>query len=376
MKKQLITLILFLSISVQNRISAQTKDKVCYTTTERVVKNIPYEVDVNTLATHEILSTRIVTVQKSYTESLDNKDNYTTSYEYLYHKNYFPDWYLVPDETVIDETGITNYFTSTTTLYDGGWQGHNYEAEANNSEYIVDLKGTNPQKKYFTDYTYDEFQEYDWLRQEIIKNGILFQFIFNPPSTTQLEEWEQNGYTAVITGTHILITNSNISFEWDLVNNTVTTVLYEYSNVISKEIRYYEFNTEIGENLVKTVVKTEYLTLTTGDCAEEVTTTDYEFDSFCSELGLRNGTKPDKNNMEAKVFPNPANDRLTVTVDIPKNSKRMEVIIYDQMGSTVSRKILNAVEELSIDISTLQPGFYTIGLNVDNKFKSIPFVKQ
>jgi hypothetical protein len=78
--------------------------------------------------------------------------------------------------------------------------------------------------------------------------------------------------------------------------------------------------------------------------------------------------------METKVFPNTANDRLTVKVDIPKSSKRMEVIIYDQMGSTVSRKTINAVEELSIDISTLQPGFYTIGLNVDYKFKSIPFV--
>jgi hypothetical protein len=190
MKKQLIAFILFSLICVQNRISAQTKDKVYYSTTERVVNNIPYELNVNTEATHEILSIRIITVQKSHTESLDNKDNYTTSYEYLYRKNYFPDWYMVPNETVIDETGITKYLTSTTTLYDRGWQGHNYEAEANNSEYIVDLKRTNPKKKYFTDYTYDEFQEYDWLRQEIIKNGILFQFIFTPPLTTQLEEWE------------------------------------------------------------------------------------------------------------------------------------------------------------------------------------------
>ncbi|MFZ4477908.1 MAG: T9SS type A sorting domain-containing protein, partial [Saprospiraceae bacterium] len=77
--------------------------------------------------------------------------------------------------------------------------------------------------------------------------------------------------------------------------------------------------------------------------------------------------KNDKKGFE--VFPNPANE--TITIDIPdaQNTDQSEILIFDMNGKLQLRQIVTK-NALILDISQFQSGFYTISWAKDGKIQS------
>jgi hypothetical protein len=78
-------------------------------------------------------------------------------------------------------------------------------------------------------------------------------------------------------------------------------------------------------------------------------------------------------NSEIKVYPNPAKDKITVSL-IPAISGQNEITVYDIMG----RKILNSIEDCNVnsslffDISILERGIYFLSV----KTKHDTFIRK
>jgi hypothetical protein len=96
--------------------------------------------------------------------------------------------------------------------------------------------------------------------------------------------------------------------------------------------------------------------------------------SFTSTIS--NGSNPwlasigENNKMEIFVFPNPAENRLNISGDIPSNTK---FAVYNSTGSVVKKgEISNGV----INISNLESGIYLFSIETDSELKTIRFVKH
>ena len=120
----------FIALTLPNLLSSQTGPNVpqtervlCYSTTTKEVQKLSSTVNYSEIQTHELLRTKVITYKKAFQVSLDDSDNYITKYRYLYHKNLFPDWHIAPDETIIDNVGTRQVFSTTSTIYEGGWFG-------------------------------------------------------------------------------------------------------------------------------------------------------------------------------------------------------------------------------------------------------------
>ncbi len=74
-------------------------------------------------------------------------------------------------------------------------------------------------------------------------------------------------------------------------------------------------------------------------------------------------------NNELSVYPNPANEKLTVS--LPENSSKTEGILYDNAGKELQRFLLN-IGENTLDINHLESGIYFLEMNG----KSTKFIKN
>jgi photosystem II stability/assembly factor-like uncharacterized protein len=74
-------------------------------------------------------------------------------------------------------------------------------------------------------------------------------------------------------------------------------------------------------------------------------------------------------NNELSVYPNPANEKLTVS--LPENSSKTEGILYDNAGKELQRFLLNSGEN-TLDINHLESGIYFLEMNG----KSTKFIKN
>ena len=85
-----------------------------------------------------------------------------------------------------------------------------------------------------------------------------------------------------------------------------------------------------------------------------------------------------KNNLTLHLYPNPANDFVTINLDKIDNSAIRHLSIYDINGRLIfQRDLLNDNNNIKIDITSLKPGFYMVNLNNgEHNFKQKLIIKK
>mgnify|MGYP003596492454 CR=1 FL=1 len=97
-----------------------------------------------------------------------------------------------------------------------------------------------------------------------------------------------------------------------------------------------------------------------------VTNVDYLFKQVNSGLALT-------------VFPNPANDQLTLDFNATEPNSKGAYTIYGLLGNIVARKELNGItgpQKETVDISSLSQGIYTIQLNINGQTSAKKIIKN
>ncbi|GBL34510.1 hypothetical protein EMGBS15_01050 [Filimonas sp.] len=93
----------------------------------------------------------------------------------------------------------------------------------------------------------------------------------------------------------------------------------------------------------------------------------------CWPLGINDG---ETNEVELKLYPNPASDNLTI--ELPYNTKKAQVVIYSMLGEMVlslsSEKIKNSKVELSV--KQLARTLYSVRINADGESFVSKFLKE
>ncbi|MBK8081498.1 MAG: hypothetical protein IPK25_15215 [Saprospiraceae bacterium] len=153
--------------------------------------------------------------------SLDDSDNYITKYRYLYHKNLFPIGTLPLMETIIDNVGTRQVFSTTSTIYEGGWFGSQYEVKRTGAYTTMDLRNGYPEYTYHTDYSNEETREYLETKSTILKNGLTSPLKFVIPNNEQLTEYQNNGYTVIETNDWIKVFNRDITFTYYITEKKI-----------------------------------------------------------------------------------------------------------------------------------------------------------
>jgi hypothetical protein len=73
---------------------------------------------------------------------------------------------------------------------------------------------------------------------------------------------------------------------------------------------------------------------------------------------------------EVSIYPNPANNNLTISYQLPQTSAKAEIALYDLSGKKIISYICNTLaRNLELDISELSAGSYIAAIVVDGKIR-------
>lgn len=100
---------------------------------------------------------------------------------------------------------------------------------------------------------------------------------------------------------------------------------------------------------------------------------------YFENLGNMTSTSTIDNDLSMIAFPNPTEDFLNVSGDVFVDSKYINLDIYNSNGALISQNTqfnFGQKLNLTIDISHLNRGHYTIKLEIDNEYKAVSFIKQ
>lgn len=84
-----------------------------------------------------------------------------------------------------------------------------------------------------------------------------------------------------------------------------------------------------------------------------------------------------------KIFPNPAGNDITIKGNFKSKANALRIVIYDLLGRKIYQNPINIIHynnngsfEISLDISALSEGIYTIRLQTDEQNASTRFIKK
>lgn len=80
----------------------------------------------------------------------------------------------------------------------------------------------------------------------------------------------------------------------------------------------------------------------------------------------------DFQNLEFRLYPNPANEQITI--ELKDASTSYDISIFDVLGKKVYASEIQKSE--NIDVSSLAQGTYMLKINSENKTKVLRFIKQ
>ena len=374
--------LILITILLLPNLGSSQEDEICYTVTYRNNLSIQKGLDIRKLSTAELLNTRTVTYQNQITEVLTNGGDYEKSIKTVYHKNYVPSWYLVPDKILINGEGVTSYFYSTSSIYEGGWQGHNQQSMAPNTSYSVESKSGNkfPDRKYVTHYTTDEFTEYEDMRQLITQTSLITRFTYKEPTYIDIKKWENQGYTVHYDNNTIEIINAEYAMRWNRLNKTTVESFFTNSNLVFETTSYYRWNNELQSDVLFKKVNRSPIILTTGDCAEELNVEYYsDWGSSCnsSALEVRKSENSEVAIPSIAVYPSPASNEINLDLSQVKvdQENNVEIMIYNSFGSTVYYAKTKSNDNITIDINRFSPGIYQIAVFNGSEFTTTSFTK-
>jgi hypothetical protein len=85
----------------------------------------------------------------------------------------------------------------------------------------------------------------------------------------------------------------------------------------------------------------------------------------------------EKNNLSLQIFPNPVNDHLFVKLNNGEFFDDLKIIIFDQMGRTLTRETIHSFQnnQYEVDFSSYGKGMYTVHFVVNNESYSFTVIK-
>jgi len=90
--------------------------------------------------------------------------------------------------------------------------------------------------------------------------------------------------------------------------------------------------------------------------------TDIKQNNFSSNIGI-------------SIFPNPAKNLITINFESPVKNGDYKITIYDLLGTVVYEKSYRNQNNLTIDVSNLLSGLYTIIISNNNESQFSRFIK-
>lgn len=87
------------------------------------------------------------------------------------------------------------------------------------------------------------------------------------------------------------------------------------------------------------------------------------------------GIKENHNNFSFNLFPNPVNDKITITTDT-NAPKQMQASIMDISGKLLSSEIIDTDLKNYVDVSGLEKGIYILTLNANGISSRKKFIKE
>jgi hypothetical protein len=148
--------------------------------------------------------------------------------------------------------------------------------------------------------------------------------------------------------------NSNVAYPYAVVNGTDTVATITTSSQ-GNALYYYFYDWKFESPAVI--------------CTSPRTPVNVTLDT--SSIGL---TKTMLNN-GIRIYPNPASDFITVSLQSPKNAQAT-VVIYDLLGKEVYNETYSAANAKTISTQGLKGGVYEMSVSVDGKVYHARFVVQ
>lgn len=372
-------ILIFTSIVVLGLLSLQSQNvtNLCYDEefTERISVNP--DAKLNNLTILE----KLKFIEKKYTQKhhvyFNRAGNATRDVYFLSHENMFPEWYTPPTIFKSDETGTKSYFTTHNQYQVDGWTG-GLKTTTKLGEYKVNAKG----EKYLEQrYSSLADQYYQTWNQKAQTDGFLPMNKYRYPTSRELDDMEREGFVVDVSGDLIKVSDSSIRLVWDTKQKVFNKQEIEAGSVVSTTRSYYKLDKVFNELLIhRKVVNTPGI-FTHGDCYEMVTETIYEnYDKVCmtkdltlSSDELAAETENDSRN-QLKVFPNPANDQLTVQIPIFEMKTTLQITNLD--GEVLKLILVDKnAENHTFNVNNLPAGIYVIKCIQGNSNFSSKFVK-
>lgn len=361
--------------------TSQPESVLCYKTTTKEVQKLFTEVDYEKMATHELLRTKVITYKQAFQTYLDENDNFVKRYRYEYHHNLFPDWHMAPDETIFDHEGTHQVFRSSSTVYKGGWFGHDYTLQKEGAYTTMDLRHGYPEYTYHVNHDTEGYRDYFELKETMLHHGLLFPFKYVIPTQKELNEYQNQGFTVIQHVDYIKVFNRDITMTWYLETKKVVYEFYENYVLIYKIQRFYDWVEEVRQDVIVKEIETTPYILSTGDCAESETTTlfsDYAYG--CDDESQTVDPRVADNKAEAQnlvVQPNPAHDYITLQFQRPVGEdEQIEINIYNSLGSLVYHEIRRGKINSQLNIQNLPSGAYYLSIQVKNDFYTTNLIKN
>jgi hypothetical protein len=176
-------------------------------------------------------------------------------------------------------------------------------------------------------------------------------------------------FNIVGTGTGTLILPGNITLTNCLqikLSGLITATLAGFPTPLSYTITNYMYYHSSQKFPVATI---SYGTM---DFMSQITK---NFSFSINNNIIPNGIIENSNNVSFNLFPNPVNDKITISSDVnmPKN---LMVSISDATGKLVRTEMINTNLSNNIDVADLEKGIYILTLNINGVNSRKKFVKN
>ncbi len=360
-------------------ISAQTQvvDNLCHDEefTERI--SVVTDFESSTLTILDKLKFRKKKYVKKHHEYFAAVDYATHDMHFVSHENMFPEWYSHPSTIRSDETGTKSFFTSQYENLPDGWTG-GIKSETEHGEYI---DNTRTGEKYLSQpYSQKATEAYQSWNQKVLSEGFLTKYTFYYPSNSDLEAMQSEGFDVSSTEGIIAAKNTSIIMVWDVVKKVFIRQFLESNTLVKTVKTFYQYNEEFNTNLIFSVVTITPGTFENGDCYETISYTRYSnYSDRCDDRYSDSRSDKSENEISQsdalKVYPNPANDIINITV--PPTKLKTSLQISNVNGEIlVQRQIVDGLSSLSLDIGEFPSGIYSITCIQGKDNYTSKFVKQ
>jgi len=370
MKNSIIFILTFLYVI---SVSAQRNNLSCLELTEDKISSIKIvdDTDLNALQVFEKMKFLKKTTSNSKSISFNEKGDVISTTVLNHHENVFPEWYVPATEIQTTDIGVISYYDNDSKYLTGGWPG----GRPNNDPYMEYGIEDKTRRRYgLRKYSDQQSESYRAFNQRMKSAGLTSFYVFDTPKTSDLDDFKKQGYRVFLDKDLVSIENSEHLISWDSNNLVFTQTYFGPSGVTQINTSTYQYNKDLNENLIVKNQTVDFLVFTTGDCYEEVSTTYYyDYKSDCNGSSPR--SKIAKLESEFAIYPNPADEQITIS--LPAFDGITIIEVRDMSGKLLrSQKSTSSSASLSVRLDDFPDGLYIVQLTQAGNVFSKKFIKN